>query len=49
MDFDTRIKLMIYRHFAETGCRPAVGKVAESTCLQAHRFFGPKHDDKAMR
>ena len=29
MDFDTRTKLEIYRHFAETGRRPALGEVAE--------------------
>lgn len=29
MDFDTRIKLAIYRHFAETGRGPASGDVAE--------------------
>lgn len=29
MDFDTRIKLAIYGHFAETGCGPTSGEVAE--------------------
>ena len=29
MDFDTQIKLAIYRHFAETGRRPSPGEVAE--------------------
>jgi hypothetical protein len=29
MDFDTQIKLAIYRHFAETGRRPSPGDVAE--------------------
>jgi hypothetical protein len=29
MDFDTRTKLAIYRHFAETGRGPAPGEVAE--------------------
>jgi alkylmercury lyase-like protein len=28
MDFDTQIKLVIYRHFAETGQRPLPGVVA---------------------
>lgn len=30
MDFDTRTKLAVYRHFAETGQRPAPGEVAEA-------------------
>ena len=29
MDFDTQIKLAIYRHFAETGRRPSPADVAE--------------------
>ncbi len=29
MDFDTQIKLAIYRHFAETGRRPSPEEVAE--------------------
>jgi hypothetical protein len=29
MDFDTQIKLAIYKHFAETGRRPSPGDVAE--------------------
>ena len=29
MDFDTQIKLAVYRHFAGTGRRPAAGEVAE--------------------
>jgi Alkylmercury lyase len=29
MDFDTQIKLAVYRHFAETGRRPSPGDVAE--------------------
>jgi len=28
MDFDTQIKLVVYRHFAETGHRPSPGSVA---------------------
>jgi len=28
MDFDTRVKLAIYGHFAETGQRPAPGEIA---------------------
>src|SRR5262245_24373638 len=28
MDFDTQIKLVVYRHFAETGQRPSPGSVA---------------------
>jgi hypothetical protein len=31
MDFDTQIKLAIYRHFAETGRRPSPGDVAALT------------------
>jgi hypothetical protein len=29
MDFDTQVKLAIYRHFAETGRRPSPSEVAE--------------------
>ena len=29
MDFDTQVKLAIYRHFAETGRRPSPAEVAE--------------------
>lgn len=29
MDFDTQVKLAIYRHFAETGKRPSPAEVAE--------------------
>ena len=29
MDFDTQIKLAVYKHFAETGRRPSPGDVAE--------------------
>jgi len=29
MEFDTQIKLAIYKHFAETGRRPSPGEVAE--------------------
>jgi DNA-directed RNA polymerase specialized sigma subunit len=29
MDFDTQIKLTIYRHFAETGRKPSPEEVAE--------------------
>jgi hypothetical protein len=29
MDFDTRVKLAIYNHFAETGRRPSLANVAE--------------------
>lgn len=29
MDFDTQIKLAVYRHFAETARRPSPGEVAE--------------------
>ena len=30
MDFDTQVKLAIYRHFAETGHRPSPANVAEA-------------------
>lgn len=29
MDFDTQVKLAIYRHFAETGQRPSLDEVAQ--------------------
>ncbi len=29
MEFDTQVKLSVYRHFAETGRRPSPGEVAE--------------------
>ena len=29
MDFDTQVKLAVYRHFAATGSRPSPGEVAE--------------------
>jgi hypothetical protein len=31
MDFDTQVKLAVYRHFAETGWRPSPDDVAERT------------------
>ncbi|HSB10441.1 MAG TPA: organomercurial lyase [Blastocatellia bacterium] len=43
MDFDTQIKLAVYRHFSETGRRPAAGDVAEivgsdvESVLEAYR------------
>jgi hypothetical protein len=31
MDYETQVKLAVYRHFAETGQRPAAEQVAEAT------------------
>lgn len=36
MDFDTQVKLAVYRHFAETGQRPSVADLsADLTCSHA--------------
>jgi len=32
MDFDTQVKLVVYRHFAETGQRPSLESVAARVC-----------------
>jgi hypothetical protein len=32
MDFDTQIKLVVYRHFADTGQRPSLESVAARLC-----------------
>ena len=34
MDFDTQVKLAVYRHFAETGRRPSPGDVAGRAGLE---------------
>lgn len=40
MDFDTQVKLAIYRHFAETGQRPSPGDVAELVGSDAASVLG---------
>jgi len=39
MDFDTQVKLVIYRHFAKTGQRPSSGDVAARVGSDVERVF----------
>ena len=61
MDFDTQIKLAVYRHFAETGRAPSPGDVAELTGsnvgsvldtyprLRAQRVLALEADGRSIR
>ena len=61
MDFDTRVKLAVYRHFAETGQRPSPKTVAERVGsdvegvldaylrLRTQRVLALEADDSSIR
>ena len=61
MDFDTQIKLVVYRHFAETGQRPSLESVAARLCsdvesvldaylrLRSQRVLGLEADGSSIR
>jgi hypothetical protein len=49
MDFDTQVKLVIYRHFAETGDRPSVTQVAEQVGSDADTVLGAYTRLRAQR
>lgn len=49
MEFDVQIKLAVYRHFAETGRRPALREVAEPVGSEVERVLGAYQRLRAQR
>jgi len=49
MDSETQVKLAVYRHFAETGCRPEPGAVASRAGVSVDRVLEAYQGLRAQR
>lgn len=49
MDFDTRVKLAVYKHFATTGVRPSAAAVAGQLGVEAPAVLDAFHRLRAQR